>query len=78
MKLSIKSNSEDKIISIYTMIEPQTKCSEQWFEHAWEDTTPNIVYACYPPISPDKQETCRNCWLKKFHRQKIERWIEYK
>lgn len=78
MKLSLKSHSEDKIINIYNMTEPQTKCSEQGFEHAWENTTPNIVYCTFPASYPDKEETCKNCWLKRFHRQKVENWIEYK
>jgi len=38
-----------------------TKCSEAGFDHSWENSTPNIVYACYPPKYPDKQETCKNC-----------------
>lgn len=57
--------------------EPTTKCSEQWFEHAWEDTTPNLVYATYPPQYPDRQETCKNCWLTRYHRTKQEKWFEY-
>jgi hypothetical protein len=36
------------------------------------------VYCTFPASYPDKEETCKNCWLKRFHRQKVENWIEYK
>lgn len=58
------------------MQEPKTKCSELWFAHAWENTTPNEVLMSNPPIYPDKRETCKNCWLTRIYR--VETTIEYK
>ena len=67
---------ELKIWKLYNMNipEPQTKCSELWFEHAWEDTTNYTTLQMWPPI---RNETCKNCWLKRYHRENVERWIEY-
>lgn len=53
------------------------KCEEQGFQHAWEDTTSNVVYATYPPQYPQKQETCKNCWLKRIYRREVKERIEY-
>ena len=55
----------------------QNKCEELKMKHAWENTTPNIVYPTYPPQYPAKRETCLNCGLVRTHREKTERWIEY-
>ncbi len=55
----------------------ENKCEKAGFNHAWEDTTPNEVYATFPATFPDKQETCKNCWLIKYHRQEVKKWEEY-
>jgi len=41
------------------------RCDELGLKHAWEDTTPNIVYPTNPPQYPNHQQTCQNCGLKK-------------
>lgn len=43
---------------------PFSKCEKLGFEHLWEDTTPNIVYATMPPQYPPKQRKCINCHKK--------------
>lgn len=43
--------------------ETKNKCEKVGFEHAWEDVTPNIVYATNPPQYPPKTERCLNCGL---------------
>lgn len=53
------------------------KCEKIKFQHAWNDSTPNIVYTTNPPRSPDKQQTCSNCGLIRTFREKREAWIEY-
>lgn len=60
-----------------TQLNPKNKCEKQGFIHAWEDSTPNIVYATNPPRYPDKQQTCLNCNLTRVFREKREAWIEY-
>ncbi len=54
-----------------------TKCETYDFEHLWEDTTPNIVYATYPPSYPPKQRKCKNCGLEqteKLIQREIREW----
>ena len=58
--------------------EPQNKCKEQNFVHAWRDITPNIAYTTYTPQYPPKKEQCQNCGLTRTHCSKVERWFEYK
>jgi hypothetical protein len=41
------------------------------------NSTPNIVFATNPPQYPSQQETCSNCGLIRYHREKTEKWIEY-
>lgn len=55
----------------------KNKCEKFGFEHAWVDTTPNVVYPTNPPQYPDREETCKNCGLKRWFRSKTEEWIEY-
>lgn len=55
----------------------QNKCEELKMKHAWKNTTPNIVYATYPPQYPCRQDTCLNCGLVRTFREKLEKWIEY-
>ena len=64
-------------MTIKSTIEGKNKCEEAGFEHSWENTTPNVVYPTFPPRYPDTEETCRNCGLKRWHREEIKRWIEY-
>jgi len=58
--------------------EPQNKCKDQGFVHAWKDITSNVFFAVYPTQYPPKQEQCQNCGLKRTHHQKVEKWFEYK
>jgi len=58
--------------------EPNNKCREQGLVHAWQDITPNIVYATNPPQFPNKQEQCMNCGLIREHKEAVEKWIEYR
>jgi hypothetical protein len=37
------------------------KCEDIGFKHKWKDTTPQWVYATYPPQYPSKQRQCENC-----------------
>lgn len=57
--------------------EPDNKCKELGLHHAWKNTTKNMFYTVMPPRSPDKEETCKNCNLKRTYRSKIEEWLEY-
>lgn len=58
--------------------EPNTKCKELGFAHAWVNITDNIVYATYPPQYPPKKEKCKNCGLTRTHYERTETWLEYK
>lgn len=55
----------------------ENKCEKAGFQHAWENSTPNIVYPTNPPRYPAQEETCKNCGLIRYHREKIEKWVEY-
>ena len=55
----------------------KNKCEKLGFKHAWEDTTSNIVYMTNPPSYPVREETCKNCGLKRTFRKEIKEWIEY-
>ncbi len=54
------------------------KCERAGFEHLWEDTTPNFVYATLPQYPP-KERKCRNCGkqqVEKILQQEIRQWEE--
>lgn len=53
------------------------KCEKLKMNHAWEDTTPNVVYPTFPPQYPPKQDTCSNCKLVRTFHEKVERSISY-
>lgn len=36
-------------------------CDKLKIYHAWEDITPSIVMATFPPQYPPKTEKCKNC-----------------
>lgn len=50
------------------------RCEEAGFEHSWEDNNREILSIC---PSPEKKDTCKNCWLIKFYRYESREWIEY-
>lgn len=55
------------------------KCEDVDFEHAWEDVTPDFVYATFPPTYPPKQRRCRNCGLvqqEEIVQREIRKWTE--
>lgn len=56
----------------------ENKCKKLGFEHAWEDITPNFVYATYPPQYPPKKERCLNCGIERSlitKQREIKEWV---
>jgi hypothetical protein len=57
----------------------KNRCDENNFIHCWEDITPNIVYATYPPTYPNKKRRCRNCGRREelvIIQKEIKEWKE--